>query len=107
MAKKSDNSAAISGYIVGPSASYVNKGISYGPGATIPAEIFTDKKFFDAEVSAGKILPVAAEAVSSGNAPSGSDNAGEPTGQTGASGDPAGAGNTGSGSGDAGSGEVK
>jgi hypothetical protein len=99
MAKRTDNSAAISGYIVGPNASYVNKGISYGPGATIPAEIFTDKKFFEAEVSAGKIIPVSAEAASSGNADTGSGNAGGDSGQSGSSGDSTGSGTTGSGNG--------
>ena len=87
MAKKNGSSVAISGYIVGPNASYVNKGISYGPGATIPVEIFTDKKFFDDEVSAGKIIAVEAETAAPTNALTGSDNASGSAGPTGAGGD--------------------
>lgn len=97
MAKKNGNSVVVSGYIVGPNASYVNKGISYGPGATIPAEIFTDKKFFDDEVSAGKIIAVEADTTAPANTMTGSDNASGTAGQTGAGGDPSASGNTGSG----------
>ena len=57
MAKKSTSNGTE--YTVAPGNSYTSGGVVYGPGDKIPASLFGDSDFLQAQVDAGKLVAVA------------------------------------------------
>jgi hypothetical protein len=57
MAKKSTSNGTE--YTVAPGNSYTSGGVVYGPGDKIPASLFGDSDFLQAQVDAGKLVAIA------------------------------------------------
>lgn len=85
MAKKTTTVSSDTKYTVAAGNSYISDGIVYGPGVEIPASVFADADFLQAQVDASKIIATApaassdtaaAAAASSGAAAAGTAAAG-------------------------------
>ena len=70
MAKKSTSNGTK--YTVAPGNSYTSGGVVYGPGDKIPASLFGDSDFLQAQVDAGKLVAVATAAASASASTDGS-----------------------------------
>jgi len=64
MAKKTTTVSSDTKYTVAAGNSYISDGIVYGPGVEIPASVFADADFLQAQVDASKIIATAPAASS-------------------------------------------